>query len=196
MILGNTSCWGSLTGNSLSRTALTKLKIAVFAPIPSASVSTATAVNPGFLLSMRRPYRTSSTNSSTRRQPHVSRATSFTNSTFPNSRRAARFASSTASPLSVRSRAAISRWLCTSSSISVSRFFRRQKLTGHLCISLLPYFLTSLLPYFLTSLFPYFLVSLFPYFLASLLLFRLQHPRDRIGKLRPFRTFLAQLFLS
>src|SRR6266404_3657207 len=35
--------------------ALTKLKIAVFAPIPSASVSTATAVKPGFFNSWRKP---------------------------------------------------------------------------------------------------------------------------------------------
>src|SRR6266849_2356945 len=152
MILGNTSCWGSLTGNSLSRTALTKLKIAVFAPIPSASVSTATAVNPGFLLSMRRPYRTSSTNSSTRRQPHVSRAPPFR--ALPRSH------------------------------LQMALHF-----LFNLRFPLLPPPETHGPPL-------HFLTSLLPYFLASLLLFRLQHPRDRIGKLRPFRTFLAQLFLS
>src|SRR5262249_52104694 len=36
--------------------ALTALKIAVFAPIPSASVRTATIVNPGFFASTRSPY--------------------------------------------------------------------------------------------------------------------------------------------
>ena len=44
----NTSRPGSLNGGGRSSTALTTLKIAAFAPMPSASVSTATAVNPGF----------------------------------------------------------------------------------------------------------------------------------------------------
>ena len=41
--------------------ASTKLKIAVFAPIPSASVNTAIAANAGDFLKIRSPYRTSST---------------------------------------------------------------------------------------------------------------------------------------
>src|SRR5439155_27157227 len=41
-------------GRGLMRTALIRLKIAVFAPIPSASVSTATAVKPGFFSSWRK----------------------------------------------------------------------------------------------------------------------------------------------
>src|SRR5207302_7143708 len=40
-------------GNGRSSTPFTTLKIAVFAPIPSASVSTATAVKPGFFNSWR-----------------------------------------------------------------------------------------------------------------------------------------------
>ena len=40
---------GAWYGNGRRSTALTMLKIAVFAPMPSASVSTATAVKPGFL---------------------------------------------------------------------------------------------------------------------------------------------------
>src|SRR5207302_9365477 len=51
--------------------------------------------------------------------PQTSRVTSFTNPTFPNSLRAACSASSFSSP---RSRAAISKWLSTSSSSSFSRF--------------------------------------------------------------------------
>src|SRR5690348_7587544 len=44
----NCTSWpGSGYGSGLSRTALTTLKMAVFAPMPSASVSTATAVKPG-----------------------------------------------------------------------------------------------------------------------------------------------------
>ena len=42
-------------GMDRSNTPLTTVNTAVFAPIPRASVSTATAVNPGFLRSMRRP---------------------------------------------------------------------------------------------------------------------------------------------
>src|SRR5437867_10283818 len=41
-------------GSGRSRTALTMLKVAVFAPMPSASVRTATNVNPGDLRSWRR----------------------------------------------------------------------------------------------------------------------------------------------
>src|SRR5439155_14919536 len=52
----NKTSWpGFCTGNSRSRTAFSRLKMAVFAPIPSASESTATAVKPGFLASIRRP---------------------------------------------------------------------------------------------------------------------------------------------
>src|SRR6267378_1675153 len=40
-------------GNGRSRTALTMLKMAVLAPIPSASVRIATAANPGFLINWR-----------------------------------------------------------------------------------------------------------------------------------------------
>src|SRR5256884_2751460 len=41
-------------GNGRSSTALTTLKIAVFAPMPSASVSTATMVKPGFFSNWRK----------------------------------------------------------------------------------------------------------------------------------------------
>src|SRR6266853_5602509 len=49
-----TSFCGSLNGSGRSKMALAKLKIAVFAPMPSASVSTATAVKPGFFSSWRK----------------------------------------------------------------------------------------------------------------------------------------------
>src|SRR5438445_12992671 len=45
---------GSRYGSAFSNTALTTLKMAVFAPIPSARVSTATAVKPGFLSNWRK----------------------------------------------------------------------------------------------------------------------------------------------
>src|SRR3982074_1989332 len=44
-------------GSGRSRTALTMLKIAVFAPIPSASVMIATAENAGFLINCRKARR-------------------------------------------------------------------------------------------------------------------------------------------
>ena len=44
---------GSLNGNGRNSVALTTLKIAVFAPIPSASVNTATRENPGRFNSVR-----------------------------------------------------------------------------------------------------------------------------------------------
>src|SRR3954464_9119956 len=50
------SACGSWTGRGRSSTALTRLKIAVLAPMPSASDNTATSVNPGLLASIRRPY--------------------------------------------------------------------------------------------------------------------------------------------
>src|ERR1041385_6169089 len=50
---------GSLKGRGRSRTALTTLKIAELAPMPSASVMTAIAVNPGLFDSDRRPNRMS-----------------------------------------------------------------------------------------------------------------------------------------
>src|SRR6478672_2636643 len=46
----------SLYGSGRSNTALTTLNMAVFAPIPRARVMTATAVNPGFLRSVRIAY--------------------------------------------------------------------------------------------------------------------------------------------
>src|SRR5438552_17714764 len=45
---------GSRNGNDRRSTAFMTLKIAVFAPIPSASVSTATAVKPGFFSNWRK----------------------------------------------------------------------------------------------------------------------------------------------
>src|SRR5437016_2269567 len=44
-------------GSGRSRTALTMLKMAVFAPMPSARVMIATAANPGFLINCRKASR-------------------------------------------------------------------------------------------------------------------------------------------
>src|SRR5882762_2519758 len=50
---------GSGKGNGRSSTPYTTVKIAVLAPMPRASVKTATAVNPGFFASIRKAYRMS-----------------------------------------------------------------------------------------------------------------------------------------
>src|SRR5688572_12251983 len=55
----NCSCWGARMGSVRSRTASTRLKIAVFAPIPSASVTRAAVVKPGVRRSDRAAYFTS-----------------------------------------------------------------------------------------------------------------------------------------
>jgi hypothetical protein len=54
-----TSRSGAANGSGLRSTALTRLKMAVFAPMPSASVNTAMTVNPGRFNSMRKPKRMS-----------------------------------------------------------------------------------------------------------------------------------------
>jgi hypothetical protein len=51
-----TSSSGLLTGKVLIKTVSTTLNKAVFAPIPNARVTTATAVNPKFLRKMRNAY--------------------------------------------------------------------------------------------------------------------------------------------
>ena len=57
--LNQTSRPDSVYGNGRNKTAFTTLKIAVFAPMPSASVSTATAAKPGFFSSWRKAKRRS-----------------------------------------------------------------------------------------------------------------------------------------
>src|SRR5262245_50343259 len=54
-----TSLPGSWNGSGRSSAALTTLKIAVLAPLPSASVSTATAAKPGAFVRPRQAYATS-----------------------------------------------------------------------------------------------------------------------------------------
>ena len=54
-----TSRSGCGKGRGFKRTALTTLKMAVLAPIPTASTMTAAAVKPGLLARPRRPWRMS-----------------------------------------------------------------------------------------------------------------------------------------
>src|SRR5712691_2672684 len=55
-MVSRTSCCGSLTGSSRNKTWSRRVKMAVFAPMPSARVRTATAVKPGECASMRKVY--------------------------------------------------------------------------------------------------------------------------------------------
>src|SRR6266513_4433222 len=70
------SC-GPLTGSGLQSEARRSVKMAVFAPIPSARVSTATAVKTGLLRSMRTAKRESCHHISTRDSQPAERTTSF-----------------------------------------------------------------------------------------------------------------------
>src|SRR5918995_3824819 len=58
-LTGTTSRSASAIASGLYKTAYTALKIATVPPIPSASVTSATAVKPGLRLSIRSAYRTS-----------------------------------------------------------------------------------------------------------------------------------------
>jgi hypothetical protein len=53
-VISNTRS-GSAIGNGRNNTVLTRLKIAVFAPMPNASVTTAIKVKPGCLNNIRAP---------------------------------------------------------------------------------------------------------------------------------------------
>ncbi len=50
MVRRSTNSSGFLTGSDRNRKSLTRLKIAVFAPMPSATESIATAVKPGLFI--------------------------------------------------------------------------------------------------------------------------------------------------
>lgn len=94
--------------------------MAVFAPMPSASVATAVAVKVLFLTNVRSAYRTSPRISSSSRSPALARASSLYCSIEPNSVRARRAASSRAMPRRTRSAARASTWNRISSLMSSS----------------------------------------------------------------------------
>jgi hypothetical protein len=85
---------GSRNGSGRRSIAFTALKMAVLAPMPIASVSTATAVKPGVRRKARRANRRSCVVVSSQESPAVMRASSFVFVTLPNRRRAACDASS------------------------------------------------------------------------------------------------------
>src|SRR6266850_2804214 len=107
-------------GKLCRRTECTAVKIAVLAPIPIASVSTATKVSPGRLPNMRMAKRTSSNQPSSSGRPPCSRYSSLVCSTPPNSRFAAWRAASGAMPRRIFSANSMSRCDWTSESRSRS----------------------------------------------------------------------------
>src|SRR4051812_2942628 len=121
------SGWGN--GSGFSTTAWSRLKIAVVAPTPRASVATAISAKTGALRSWRRA-KTASCRSSERTSVHrrprtvwrpISRQRRRTSSISPKRRRASSRAADGSSPSSsIRSRVRISRWNAISSSTSCS----------------------------------------------------------------------------
>ncbi len=55
-MVSSTNCCGFFTGSSRNKTWSSRVKIAVFAPIPNAKVSAATAANPRLRRSVRSAY--------------------------------------------------------------------------------------------------------------------------------------------
>jgi hypothetical protein len=95
------NCSGFFTGMGFQSAASIKAKMAVLAPIPSASDRIATIVNTGDCRSMRKAYLRSARKSSSRRKPTASRHSSFLASTAPNSTRARQRASFCERPLRI-----------------------------------------------------------------------------------------------
>ena len=113
-----TSLPGSLYGSGCRSTELTTEKIALWAPMASASVNTATTVKPGFFHSLRAAKRMSRQHVSRKDSQPAVRTTSLVTSRLPRSRRTARSASWRLKPWFIFSSAAISRKPCSSSSSS------------------------------------------------------------------------------
>ena len=104
-----TSSSGFEYGSGLRRTAYTTLKMAVLAPMPSASVQMAAAAKPGVLRNERSARRVSCQAASIHMVPLASRHSSLTWSMPPNSSRARR-ASSSDIPSAMCSATRPSRW--------------------------------------------------------------------------------------
>jgi hypothetical protein len=83
---------GRFTGSERSITASTRPKIAVFAPIPSASVARAITVNPGYRTKDRNAYRISRLSASNQATIQASREYSVISVVFPIFRLALRSA--------------------------------------------------------------------------------------------------------
>src|SRR5579884_1257706 len=103
-------------GNVRSRSALTELKTAVLAPMPSARVRTAVRVNPGERASRRRPKRRSWMKDSRLGKPQLSRLCSRRLRALPKRRSARVRASSGRLPWAMRSAVSSSTCCCISAS--------------------------------------------------------------------------------
>ena len=112
---------GSFTGSGRKTSASKAVKIAVFTPMPRASVSTATAAKPRFFPNILAPKRRSCTRASTSGSPLRSRTISFVCSTTPSLICACRRASSALIPARRLSSMCIWRWLSISAASSRSR---------------------------------------------------------------------------
>ena len=119
-----TSCSGSRTGRLCSITWLMSVKMAVLPPMPRASDSSAIAVNPGLLSSIRTLIRVSCSKPSSVDSQRADHTWCFTALALPISTRAARNASSAFIPARRFSSAEASRNPRSSSSISPSTRFR------------------------------------------------------------------------
>src|SRR5882724_7582294 len=125
----NTNLLASLYGRLSSKTAFTTEKIAVFAPIPSASVRIATAANPGFFRSIRSPNRISCSRSASISPPlrfpsrcslTTSRTGAGTRATMGRSARRISFPNSSQSPNCAATRNSAS--VCVVPSVSAALY--------------------------------------------------------------------------
>src|SRR6516165_8921736 len=122
------------------------LKSAVFTPIPSASVTMATAANPGDLRSVRVACPTSCAIVSKNRTPRASRHSSFSCSVPPRISRVCRRASSAGTPDCSNFSTCWSKWKRNSSSSSLSTVFRRRRDRNRIRRSLSIFFLAPYSP--------------------------------------------------
>src|SRR5580698_8237935 len=151
-------------GSGLRSRPLITENITVFAPMPSASVSTATKVKPGVFRSMRMPNFTSCASCSSQTMLQTSRVSSATRVVLPNLRMAANRASSGGMPRSMLS--CVSRSMCSRMSRSSSRSIFSRRVIGSLGTA---------------------------HVLSVFLFRRAQNPRDRRGELVPLAGFYGQL---
>ena len=125
-IISTSRSGSEIPGSGRSISPFTTLKIAVLAPMPSASVTIASALNPTWLRRVRAAKRMSCSSVSITSPlplPALTSAwirlhSSRIDGRLPNRRSASRRASWCAKPFSSRSSAFISRWLASSSSTS------------------------------------------------------------------------------
>jgi hypothetical protein len=125
--LAITSRPGSMYGSCCNRTAFATLKIAVLAPMPSASVVTAVTVNPGFFRRCLRENFTSAQILLRKSAASTAATLSFITVGLPKRRSASRRASSCGIPAAMLSAVRISMWDRSSALISCSTWERKNR---------------------------------------------------------------------